>query len=246
MLSRRTEPRSGVMHRPAPARRRASGWRCARLLGRWSTVIVVVLLVGGWISSRFRVVTVMYSEAQQSSRHVPPYAFIVSSGGRFEFVWWAGWWLNAREPALAVPLPSGLTWTIRTVEEERQHQERLRKSTGLHYLETGARLPALYVEFDTTRWTISADYWLATVLVAAPQASIEIALLFWRWRKRIWARICFEVDELLHHRRNRRRAMGLCVKCGYDLRATPHRCPECGTMVTPVTTGPSLNTSKTT
>jgi hypothetical protein len=55
-------------------------------------------------------------------------------------------------------------------------------------------------------WQLVVPLWAVLLPTAIPPAA-------WAWR---W-------------RRHRRRP-GLCRSCGYDLRATPERCPECGSI----------------
>jgi hypothetical protein len=53
---------------------------------------------------------------------------------------------------------------------------------------------------------VIVPYWLVIVVAAAPLLAFIPGAI----------------------RRCRRRRAGLCARCGYDLRATPGRCPECG------------------
>lgn len=62
-------------------------------------------------------------------------------------------------------------------------------------------------------WRVGLPFWFITLVFAV----LPIA-----WMTRLLAR--------------RVRHPGVCPTCGYDLRATPQRCPECGTVSAEVTT----------
>ena len=70
---------------------------------------------------------------------------------------------------------------------------------GFHFI-VGGKMTAI----DTARAFIVVPYWVPSALLAV------LPLLWWRFRRRS------------------RTAAGHCASCGYDLRASKDRCPECG------------------
>ena len=62
------------------------------------------------------------------------------------------------------------------------------------------------VDYPNPEIKIGLPYWLLAGI---------FAILPWRW-------------FVLHRREKRRAMIGCCAACGYDLRASSGRCPECG------------------
>ncbi len=137
------------------------------------------------------------------------------------------WYLASmqRPPAPTAPTPSGSAtqwlWSNRYVRVERWHPPfivvgaysgRGESNIEEKLLASGSGFRAIALP-DRKLQVQTWDFWQLNLIPAGFAALMLSALL--------------AVGEWILHRR-RTRTAGRCRVCGYDLRATPDRCPECG------------------
>jgi hypothetical protein len=79
---------------------------------------------------------------------------------------------------------------------------------------------AVFVEYIFEQQTLTAKTTTFTITYRSLRTNVIYAFCFTAIAPSVWF--------IFWRRRRKFARIGLCAACGYDLRATPARCPECG------------------
>lgn len=167
--------------------------------------VLYVATTATWICSRDSLARVYW--AKWAIGPVPPRARIVSIGGERGELYATYEKIDQLSPAMEQIIkrfsPSGFRADRFSTAIPGSSALRFFIRRGLGMEKSSTALPA----FRGTTWTIRCPAWIPFVVFAV-----------------------LPVMRLARLLRRPNRA-GLCSACGYDLRASPDRCPECGTLV---------------
>jgi hypothetical protein len=194
--------------------------RLFRILLNTATVLSLLLfaaVIALWVASYVRTDWFGY-ESSVAANHRQWGGNASSAGGAI----WAEWWVRYDPAAPINPSSAFVHSTVEasraTVDAQRRY---VRSLGGFQFLGVivsrrdmdptpGARNPNPGApprpQASQTVHNLVLPWWLPTLLFGVPP--------LWRLERR--------------RRLARRKAHGLCQHCGFDLRATPDRCPECG------------------
>ena len=171
------------------------------------SLLLCVAVVALWVRSGDTGDEVSYARA---GGH---FIWVVSEGGRFILCGVSGW-----------PADRPLEW-----QSSRNARYRFNVSIAEPHSTLVARYPDLWIFAGTASVDRVDHHWTSVQpptrgwcvqfryrTLAVPLVLVNLLLLG------------LQARGALRRRRNRRLALGLCARCGYDLRGTPARCPECG------------------
>ena len=187
-------------HRSEPSGIRPPAARIIARVVSGASVVILTLALMGWVDSATWHGQGLIWQGEQ-------FAQVGSPSGRCELQLWVDWRF--------IRGPSQLSWSRGWVSPAHR-SDYLPEPARLELLpwfgfelydnQLKSILPSAVTPSRVAGVVVRVPYW-SVVLLAAIQPT---ALLVRRWRSR------------------RRLRANCCVLCGYDIRATPDRCPECG------------------
>jgi len=151
---------------------------------------------------------IMFTRCLSKNDNVEVYGhFLAFENGKIDHEYWRAKYV-AREYGRQIARASSSGWDWRVIP--RAPAFAIGRSTGWELMRRSS-FSKTGPSGSYTGGRASASSW-ALVLVSGAWPATSIVLLMRRTRRRRLARA------------------GCCAKCGYDLRASPDRCPECGAL----------------